>query len=471
VLGPALPAASPALLLALLRSLARVAGVASTFAALVGCGGSGEEGSFEQGGGEADAVAPDAGGESSAPPLDATVDSDAAVGPGDATVDPDVGTGPDDATVERAEASARRDATLDTRDEADTGGGDGRATEGGEDEGARDATPEDAADASARDGGRRDAGPCVLFQDEVHSTSLGTVYATAAATLDCNGDGFLDVAMNDSQGHDVTVLVGNGNGTFQAPLSFLVSPSGATYAILAVDVNGDGLTDLVVPTEYPATLSILRGLGDCQFAAPDVFPGTGFEAGVASAPTFLSAAAGDFNNDNLLDFAAVGNGYPHGRAKTELDTFLADGGGGFAALDVSTAAGFEGNSVVATDFNGDGKLDLAVGIRQPYLVDILLGQGDGTFDAGPVYRMNDFLRGIGSADFNRDGHPDLAVLPNDTEILLGRGDGTFKRGPVYGGAFDDELALAVSDVNGDGIPEGVDCARISAIQAAWTLAA
>jgi hypothetical protein len=94
----------------------------------------------------------------------------------------------------------------------------------------------------------------VLFQDEVHSTIVG-VYATAAATLDCNGDGFLDVAMNDAHGYAVTVLAGNGNGTFQAPLSFVVSPSSPTSAILAADVNGDGFTDLVVTTEYPSTRS------------------------------------------------------------------------------------------------------------------------------------------------------------------------------------------------------------------------
>jgi hypothetical protein len=127
---------------------------------------------------------------------------------------------------------------------------------------------------------------------------------------------------------------------------------------------------------------------------------------------------------------------------------------------VNYAVGFSPQSVVIADFNGDGKLDLAVANRvgngiPPYFISILLGNGDGTFQPQVAHGVPDNPSYLAVADFNGDGKPDLAVTqPTDILVLPGKGDGTFGP-PVSSPAVVNYYGtpIAVGDLNGDGIPD------------------
>jgi hypothetical protein len=165
-----------------------------------------------------------------------------------------------------------------------------------------------------------------------------------------------------------------------------------------------------------------------------------------------AAAIGDFNGDGIPDFLIANYGL-YERANT-VTVFLGKGDGTFQVghhYPVLPAP----NVVVVADFNGDGKLDLAVAAQEG--LSVLLGNGDGTFQAAQNYAIG-ALRGLATADFNGDGFLDLAVwqagTPGTVQILLGQGDGTFQAGPSYtAGSARTSVGLVAGDFNGDGIPD------------------
>jgi hypothetical protein len=161
-----------------------------------------------------------------------------------------------------------------------------------------------------------------------------------------------------------------------------------------------------------------------------------------SAPT-NSLVAGDFNGDGKLDLA-VSTG-------ATLSILLGNGDGTFNVSTFSTTAQFVG-TLVAGDFNNDGKLDLA--FPDPYnnLLHLLLGNGDGTFTEVSTTRVGTTPIWAVAGDFNRDGKLDLAVVNqagNNVTVLLGNGDGSFlRKSTVKVGA--EPNAVTVADFNGDG---------------------
>jgi hypothetical protein len=169
-------------------------------------------------------------------------------------------------------------------------------------------------------------------------------------------------------------------------------------------------------------------------------------------------AVGDFNGDGKLDLAVTGGA---------LDIFLGNGDGTFTLKSqTSTARGF---GIVTGDFNGDGKLDLAV-TESPLLnnnnngtvVYVLLGNGDGTFKFRRQVYVDStalpcgFQPSFTTADFNGDGKLDLAFCNQSGQvvILFGKGDGTF---PTLATLSDGNgiYSYAIGDVNSDGIPDVV----------------
>jgi uncharacterized protein (TIGR03437 family) len=176
--------------------------------------------------------------------------------------------------------------------------------------------------------------------------------------------------------------------------------------------------------------------------------------------------AGDFNGDGKLDLAVIESTANSGVADAVL-IFLGHGDGTFAAP-VAYPAGPVTSSIGVGDFNGDGKLDLAItnagsqiDPTQTGAVTFLLGKGDGTFSAGTSIPLR-FANGPGTgpgelvvADFNRDGKLDLAITPSDEitglAVLLGRGDGSFQTPVIY--PIDAWNGMAVADLNGDKIPD------------------
>ncbi len=251
-----------------------------------------------------------------------------------------------------------------------------------------------------------------------------------------NGDGQLDLARANDSSHDVSVLLGNGDGTFQSAGQNAVESDGD--AIVAGDFNGDGRLDLAVASS--GEVSILLGNGNGTFQ-PAVQTATGSGPG--------ASVAGDFNGDGRLDLAVV-NG-------SNVAILLGNGDGTFGPA-VQYAVDSLPFSIVAGDFNGDGHLDLAVGTYNLFTqatggeVSVLLGNGDGTFQPQVTYAVGSYPDSIVAGDFNGDGKLDLATSnfsSNDVSILLGNGDGTFQPAQEYPVLYSPDSIVA-GDLNGDG---------------------
>jgi len=212
-------------------------------------------------------------------------------------------------------------------------------------------------------------------------------------------------------------------------------------ASIAADFNGDGIMDMAITTGWPdSSVDILLGKGDGSFR-----PAVAYHAGTSPG----SMVTGDFNGDGKLDLVVLeGDGY----VSKSLSLFLGNGDGTFQPALGVLAGGFQ-SAAVAGDFNGDGKLDLAVA-EYGYL-SILLGNGDGTFVRHQTVNNSS---GICAGDFNGDGILDLAVAfsyygqpVNDVHVFLGRGDGTFLNSVGYKTGEQDATGIACSDLSGDGV--------------------
>ena len=233
----------------------------------------------------------------------------------------------------------------------------------------------------------------------------------SVAVGDFNGDDKPDLAVVNFRSNTVSILLGNGNGTFQPAVNVAV---GSYPASLAVgDLNGDGKLDLAVSNSaeppQPGSVSILLGNGDGTFQ-PQVEYAVGEQ--------YTSIVMADFNSDGKLDLAVLSP------RSSNISILLGKGDGAFLPA-VTYEVGGIPQSLAVGDFNGDGKPDLAVGNtgNNTELL-ILLGTGDGAFDPGMTYSLDTGSQWIAVADFNGDGKLDLAVA--GTTNLLGRPDTTFR---------------------------------------------
>ena len=161
--------------------------------------------------------------------------------------------------------------------------------------------------------------------------------------------------------------------------------------------------------------------------------------------TPASVIAADFNGDGKLDLAVANS------SSNTVSILLGKGDGSFGPkTDFVTGAG--PSAVTAGDFNGDGKLDLAVAGKSANMVSILLGKGDGTFGAPTNFGVGNGPVSVATADFNGDGKLDLAVANHDSNtasVLLGKGDGTFgTKTDFVTGAL--PVFIAAGDFNADG---------------------
>jgi hypothetical protein len=258
-------------------------------------------------------------------------------------------------------------------------------------------------------------------------------------------DGKVEIAVcNSQQGFGVvTVLLGKGDGTFGAPANYNVG-LGDPLCVTVGDFNGDGNADLALGTDHGA-VEVLLGKGDGTFG-----PATAFASG---GPTVTCLAAADFTRAGKLDLVT-----------SENTLLLGNGDGTFQApraLGIGTGSWA---SVAVADFNGDGIPDLAVGNPNAVGIDIALGNGDGTFRLlGPPGRVTLAISApyVLAGDFNGDGKPDLAVAsdnptsqtaPGSVVVLLGKGDGTFGAPTAYPDGIG-PVRLAAGDFNGDGKPD------------------
>jgi len=256
---------------------------------------------------------------------------------------------------------------------------------------------------------------------------------------DVNGDGNLDIVVPNASSSSVSVLLGNGDGTFQPQVSYSVglAPNGVT----AVDLNHDGKLDLIAANYLDNSVSVLLGNGDGTFQPQQQYA-------TGTNPHFVVAA--DFNGDGNPDIAVNNWG------SNSVSIFPGNGDGTLGTRK-DLVTGTSPGQLVAADFNGDGMIDIAVANHDSNSISVLTNRGSLRFVRGDYPTYNGPYS-LATADLNGDGHPDLVTgeygdsvnaQPDNFSVLLNSGTGVFLSHADYK-VWADSQALALADINNDG---------------------
>lgn len=252
----------------------------------------------------------------------------------------------------------------------------------------------------------------------------------ALITADFNRDGRLDIATANTSSHNVSILLGRGDGSFGPLPALTYGVAQQPSAITSGDFNGDGVPDIATSSYSGASVSVLLGNGFGGFIPAPGSP-------IGGMPMGKSIAVGDFNGDGKIDLVnAADSGY----------ILTGDGTGSFtitAALLLSI-----GNAVSVMDLNADGKQDLVFAQFATSHLGIFQGLGDGTFSPRQSIPVPSQPEWLAIDDMNGDGIPDIVVSHNGREL-------TVLKGPAYAA---DQFPLAsyggghvvTADFNGDG---------------------
>lgn len=280
------------------------------------------------------------------------------------------------------------------------------------------------------------------------STTAYSAFATNqhVAVADINNDGKLDIVRADSNSSSsaITYMQGNGDGTFLAARSFNTGMTNI-LSLYLTDINLDGKKDIFF--NYGGPSGVLLGNGNGTFFAPiTIFNTTGTVGTVSD--------FGDINGDGKIDMIGGDNG----SAPYVVDISIGNGDGTFNISTSITPSNSNAaiRGIALADLNGDGKLDVVSNsFASPGAQSVFLGNGDGTFNAPRSYiaagNPNDMI----IFDANGDGIPDIATASQSQSagIMIGNGDGSFKANITYivaGGSSTVNRSIKSADVNGDG---------------------
>jgi len=294
----------------------------------------------------------------------------------------------------------------------------------------------------------------------------GPFFPVSIAIADVNGDHKPDLVVANGGSNTVAVLLGKGDGTLQPAVTY---GSGGMYpvSVAVADVNGDGKPDLFVANECAdnncdGSVGVLLGDGDGTFQ-----PAVTYIAGLYA----ISVAIADVNGDGKPDLLVATNYLKcnGGLCETsgEVGVLLGNGNGTFRSAVTYDCGGRYPYSLTVADLNGDGKLDLVTADSWSATAGVLMGNGDGTFQAAVTYSSGETpvaaISSVAVADVDGDGHPDLLLTIQSmgsngnnggaVSVLLGNGDGTFQAAVEYASGGYQTLGVAVGDVNGDGRPD------------------
>jgi FG-GAP-like repeat len=309
---------------------------------------------------------------------------------------------------------------------------------------------------------------------------------SALAVADVNGDGVPDIIAANAQTNTVSILLGNGDGTFQAPLSFPVgrSPDALAIAVLGnsflpelpaiitasgedndvsvltadvsggfqvtgtyptgnapvslavTDVNGDGIPDIVTANEGGNDVSVLLGNSDGTFQAAHLFA-------VGSFP--VAVAAGNLTGNLIPDLVTT-------NALSNSVSVLVGNGDGTFQPQKTFPVGSDPAAVALADLTGNGKLDIITANSNDNDVSVLLGNGNGTFLPQQTFAVGNVPRAVAVADLTGNGKLDIITANssnNDVSVLLGNGDGTFQPQQTFV-VGNDPVAVALADLTDNG---------------------
>jgi glucose/arabinose dehydrogenase len=280
------------------------------------------------------------------------------------------------------------------------------------------------------------------FKPAVHY-NVG-VEPKAIMAADLNGDGKIDLATCSQRDSMVSVLINDTTGAFE-PAVHYAGPT-TSHELSLADLDGDKDVDIAVVGARQTLVRVLFNNGQGVF-------GGAADYAVGSAPH--SVIAKDLNNDGKIDLAVADLN------SSNLAVLINKGGGQFNAAKYY-ATGTSPHSVRAADFNGDGKADLVAAAQGSNAVSVLINNGDGTFKTRVNYTVGKTPKGIAIGDVNGDGKLDIvnsntsSNYPDGTDpagmtvsVLLGKGNGTFNAALTFP-AGNTPFAVSLGDFDRDG---------------------
>jgi hypothetical protein len=279
------------------------------------------------------------------------------------------------------------------------------------------------------------------FQQFINYHGSNNVRSVVAR--DFNGDGSMDIAVPEcntvQDSSDVSILFNGGNGTLQSPVSHDVQVG--AFFLVAEDFDGNGTYDLAVQNSISHSVSVLFNYGNGSYA-----PAVNYPVSTGA----LSLTAADLNQDGHSDLAVGG-------FRDSVTILVNDGSGNFVkggTFGVMNGS-YAGDQIVVAcgDLNGDGAPDLVVGHEPIDSLSVLLNNGDATFQPPTNYPAGHDALNVIIADLNNDLHPDVAVsylVGNTISVYYNNGDGILQPEVPVEAAVGQASALAAGDVDNDG---------------------